>query len=35
MPMKIREVITVAGPEGEELAPGTLNGKLKKAGLKQ
>jgi predicted RNA binding protein YcfA (HicA-like mRNA interferase family) len=27
-------VITVPGNEGKELAPGTLNGILKKAGLK-
>jgi predicted RNA binding protein YcfA (HicA-like mRNA interferase family) len=29
-----RFVITVPGNEGKELAPGTLNGILKKAGLK-
>lgn len=27
-------VITVAGNDGKELAPGTLNATLKKAGLK-
>ncbi len=29
-----RHVITVPGNEGKELAPGTLNARLKKAGLK-
>ena len=28
-------VVTVAGHEGEELAPGTLNSVLKQAGLKE
>ena len=37
MPMTVREqryVITVPGNEGKELAPGTLNAILKKAGFK-
>lgn len=35
MPMKVQQsVITVPGNDGKELAPGTLNDKLKMAGLK-